>query len=784
MREVRLSQNSSGLRIRLFMNLSQPTFRRALAIALLSTALVYAFCAGFRTIGDFDFGWQIATGRYVVQHHQIPRSDVFSYTSSASEWLYPPFAGVILYWFYLLGGYSALSWLLAIASVVTIALLARRAGAMTAIAAILAVPSIVFREAPRAELFTTVLFAAYVAVLWKYFREGRARLWLLPLLMLFWANLHPGFVSGLALLTGYILLELCELPFSERRQPARERLRRIAPWLAASTIVTIVNPWGPRIYLGLARQSQSVKELGDFIGEWSRPNLSVNIFHEMLRLRGAESAFWWLLLLSLIATVAALWRKQIGAAIWIAGAAFLSVQYLRFQGLFACIAVVIGGSILDEWLRERAEPQNEPQFSRGSSILGGAVAVLGCFLIGLSALRCADLVTNREYIASGQVVLFGPGEAPWFPEKAVGFIRDHHLPGNVFNDYNLGGFLDWSLPEHKVYVDSRAIPFGLPLLSRQRSLLLQPLDSPEWTSETAERNLNLIVLSVQRYTGLGKVALDADCKSRNWRPVYLDDVAAVFLRNSAQNSELLHQLEIDCSTVPFAEPHLAANAGYHARADEYNFYANAGALFYLLGRDQESARYLDEAAQLYPDDANLHLTRAELYQADGLLPQAEAEFKRSIAQRPTDIAWYLLGVLYGKEHRYPEAAEAMTESAEISYTPADRYRIVGQIDNAMQQPKKALAAFDHAEREGSHGSTEERAIFAAQLATGRARSWQLLGDLNRAIEQQRIAVDRLPQDGNRWATLADLYRAQGDLALATSAQAKADSLRANPAANR
>lgn len=766
------------------MNFSWVKFRRALALILLSTALVYAFCAGFRTIGDFDFGWHIATGRYVVQHHQIPRADVFSYTSAGSEWLYPPFAGVILYWIYLLGGYSALSWLLAIAAVVTTALLARRPGPITAIAAILAVPSIVFREAPRAELFTTVLFAAYVAVLWKYFRERRAPLWLLPLLMLFWVNLHPGFVSGLALLAGYVLLESCELPFAARRQAAQQRLRKIAPWLAASAAVTLVNPWGARIYLGLARQSRSVRELGDFIGEWSRPNLSVNVFHEMLRLRGAESAFWWLLLLSLIAAAAALWRKQIGPSIWIVGAAILSVQYLRFQGLFACIAVVIGGGVLDELLRERAEQLEDVSPRLKRFVLRGAAAFLACFLIGLTAVRCVDLVTNREYIASGQVVFFGPGEASWLPERAVGFIRDHHLPGNVFNDYNLGGFLDWSLPEHKVYVDSRAIPFGLALLSRQRSLLIQSLDSSDWTRETAERDLNLIVLSVQRYTGLGKVALDVDCGSRNWRPVYLDDVAAVFLRNSPQNVELVRQLQIDCTTVPFAEPHLAAHTGYRARADAYNFYANSGALFYLLGRDRESARYLDHAAQLYPDDANLHLTRAQLYQADGLLPQAEEEFNRSIAERPTDFAWYLLGMLCAKHHRYPEAAQAMTKSAEISYTPADRYRIVGQIDNAMQQPEKALAAFDRAEQVGSHSSSVDRAIFAGQLATDRARSWQLLGDLNRAIEQQRIAVDHLPQDINRWATLADLYRAQGDSAMATAAQAKADSLRANQPASR
>ena len=94
----------------------RPTTVQILAIA----TLLYAFCAGFRTIGDFDFRWQIATGRYLAQHHQIPRTDVFTYTATGGEWLYPPFSGLILYWLYLLGGYAALSWLLALAVVVKV----------------------------------------------------------------------------------------------------------------------------------------------------------------------------------------------------------------------------------------------------------------------------------------------------------------------------------------------------------------------------------------------------------------------------------------------------------------------------------------------------------------------------------------------------------------------------------------------------------------------------------------------------------------------------------------
>ena len=750
--------------------LVRPRAVQILAIA----ALLYAFCAGFRTIGDFDFGWQIATGRYVAQHHQIPRTDVFTYTAAGNEWLYPPFSGLILYWLYLLGGYSALSWLLALAVVVTIAFLlcGRRVGIATCLAVILAVPSIVFRENARAELFTTLLFALYLAVLWQQFRAGGRQLWLLPVLMLFWVNLHPGFIGGLALLAGYVMLELCELPFHDRKAAALQRLRVSAPWVIASVLITVINPWGPWIYLNISRTSGTVKELGDFVGEWSRPNLSVSIFHQMLRWRDPESSFWWLIILTLAAVTFALWRRQIGAAILLASATFLALQYLRFQGLFACIAAIVGGAMLDDLRSVITDSESRPKPS-----LRLAVIAISAILLLTVAIRSADLITNRHYIEAGEVVLFGPGEASWFPERAAKFVLDNHLQPNLFNDYNLGGFLEWRLPEYKAYVDSRAIPFSVEFLTHQRALLGQPLDSAAWSTELEARNLNVIVLSVDRYTGLGKAPLDRDCASQNWRPVYLDETGVVFVRNTPGNAEVIRRWEIDCRKVPILFPENAQGSSYRARANAYNFYANAGAVCYLLGRDTEAQQYLARAAEIESHDSNLHLTQAQLFQADNQLQDAEREYKASIDQRPTDFAWYLLGVLYGRQHRYPEAVKALEQSAEISYNPADRYRVIGQVQNLMQQPREALATFDRAERIGSHGSIEDQRILGAQLASGRARSWQLLHDIDRAIAKQRESVALLPNDSGRWSTLAQLLYEKGDVTAAEKAKARAEALR-------
>jgi hypothetical protein len=134
--------------------------RRIAAWAFFALALAYAFVAGLRTVADFDVGWLLATGRYLVTHHEIPRTDILSYTAYGVPWIYPPFGGALLYLAYAVGGFAALSWVNAFACTAVTAVAVGRPRLLTCALAILAVPSIAFRTAPRAELFTTFFLAA------------------------------------------------------------------------------------------------------------------------------------------------------------------------------------------------------------------------------------------------------------------------------------------------------------------------------------------------------------------------------------------------------------------------------------------------------------------------------------------------------------------------------------------------------------------------------------------------------------------------------------------------
>ena len=67
------------------------------------------------------------------------------------------------------------------------------------------------------------------------------------LVMLLWVDLHPGFIAGLGLLFAYLLMEALEFVFPSRAT-ALLRLRQAWPALAATVAVTLLNPFGYKIY--------------------------------------------------------------------------------------------------------------------------------------------------------------------------------------------------------------------------------------------------------------------------------------------------------------------------------------------------------------------------------------------------------------------------------------------------------------------------------------------------------------------------------------------------------
>jgi tetratricopeptide (TPR) repeat protein len=773
--------------------------RQNVSLALMILALVYSLLAGLHTVFDFDMGWHLAAGRYVVQHHVVPTTDVLSYTAKGAEWLYPVFADVLFYGIFSAWGYVGLSWFCALALAATVACLlrspARQESGLAAALAIMAVPLIAARANPRADLFTSLFFAIFLAQLWNFHgsdvadsalngepapRRGRLRLWILPLTMLLWVNFHPGFVAGLGLIFAYLLIEALELFFPSRRWVALRRLRQAWPALATTVLITLFNPYGPRIFkasllisgFGPANQQSS---RAFFIEEWAPVPLSLPSLAQSLDWRSPHSNFWWLALTAFAVMALAFWWRRFGAALLMAAALYGSMQHRRYEELLAIVVVVVGATILNEALqsvRERSENGAEGRSVRWNVLTVIAVSAL----FAVTVVRIADLVSSRRYIVANIPMQFGAGESWWFPERAADFVEREHLPGNIFQVYNLGGFTAWRMgPAYLDFIDGRFDHLAPAVMAEEEGVLLSPPDSPLWMTEADRRGIHVLLFSLARFSGVNNPPdLMSLCQSKQWRPVYMDEVSIVLLRNSPENRPWIDRDKVDCLTHDFTPPERTS------RIELSSFDANVGYILLHLGRLSEAQQALEHAAALSPQDPSVHLALAQLFEKQQQLGDAEREYKAALSSTEDPATgWLTLGKFYYWHGRYAEARPCLLNAAQLSQTPATEYSFLGSVDLVLRRPKEALVDYDKAEAAAKRywqGGEQLNPGLFANIAEGRAGAYFQLGDLQQAIEFQKKAVQRTPESASLWKTLGDLYDRAGQEQLAVQARQRASAL--------
>jgi tetratricopeptide (TPR) repeat protein len=735
--------------------LSTSSGRAATVYTVLGIAAIgYAALAGWRTLSEFDLGWQMATGRWIVEHHQIPATDVFSYTASGRPWLYPVGSALIFYGAYVLGGYALLSGLQAAVSATTVALLLRAGSAASGVLAILAVPLIAIRTRPRADMFTVILFAAFLSLLWQQHQTGRARLWLLPVLMAGWVNLHLGFIAGLVLIAGYVLVEALEVLWPERRPAAAQRLKGAAPWLIACIGATLLNPWGYRIFDALFSQEAAMTTQLQWIPEWVAARLNWTVLTTALSLRDPGGSLFVMLAIAAAAVPVALLRRQLGAALLAGGAMALAMRHIRFEALFASIVVVVGGSVLGGAFAALAGRSNRvmPLLVRGSR---GFAITAACLCVAVAGLRSADLVSDRSYLASSDLGTFGTGLSWWFPERAAAFVERENLPGQIFNSYNEGGYLTWRLgPKYPDYVDGRALPFGAKLVGRNSALMQTPPASPEWQREAELYDINTILVPLGRYNGLHLFpVLRQFCASPAWRPLFLDEVSAVFVRVRPENESLINRLQIQCATAP-----LPAVPSQRSTTEAFNQWANAAAVLQALGRNREAFEAINRALSIFADNAFLHFLRGNLLAEAGNLNGAEQEYRISAALEPNGTTWSRLAVLYQREGRLMEEIDAWERASQLLPYPAAELLALGYAEISARRPQQALLAFDRAvSNVPARPDIGGNNTFFANVAHGRAMAWTAQGDVRRAISFAEETVKLRPERAQDWLELAELY---------------------------
>jgi tetratricopeptide (TPR) repeat protein len=451
--------------------------------------------------------------------------------------------------------------------------------------------------------------------------------------------------------------------------------------------------------------------------------------------------FHLLFVIAVLAMIAAVLQYRAGAAILILAAVYEASRHVRMLALASCIVVVVAGSVLSSampWIRSRIT-----NAGTRSILATAAVAVFAA----LAIVRSADLVTNYHYLAERNLSTFGPGLSGWFPRRGAEFIQDHQLPGEVLNTYNEGGYILWALgPQRRDYIDGREVPFGPALAQHGGELLNTPLDSTIWRQEADKYGINTVIfpLTVLDEISLGR--LNSDCNSKEWRPVYLDEVSIVLVRRTAQNADLIKRFEIDCATAPLPRERLPLTAA------SFEQWIDAARVLSALGRNSEALAAADNAMAIFSDNAHARWYRGQILFAMQRDSEAEQDWQRALALAPREVTpwgslvdfqaavWSSLAELYHQQERFPDAMRALQAVIRLSTDQSTKVQAMANLA-------------------------------ALQLATGQSAE---------AEKQWLAALSLDPNDPLIWLSLADLYQADGRLSQAVHAMLQSIRLSSDP----
>ncbi len=513
-----------------------PNFLSVLLIGLV--ALNY-----FAPFADLDFAWQVRTGERIVQTGSLQPVEAFSYTIDGQqvpdfEWLYE----VILWLVWSGFGFGGLKFLRIVLVAMPLILVVwhlRRQG-VRGHGVALAILAAIFILSPawnlRPLFCTTIGLVLLTCWLHDHCTGPRPLTWWLPVVMLLWANLHPGVIAGQGLLLAAIAWEWLNRRVKLNQPLDKVSLHRLTLIGGAGLLATLIGP-DP-----VARLLYPFKE------ELRHP--IQGIFAEMRPLA------------AVVATPPYVAILAYGVA-----ALVLMTMVLRFRRYrFWEVALLVGlGGLanlavrsLQDWLLlmlALGVPHMAALLARAARI-GRRQAGIG-FLLRLDR-SCKRLFFSPllrfqplwPTAASTGLLLVSliPGiarnmpmqNAHDWPVAALDHIESQELTGKFFSPPDYGSYLGWRRGDKaKIYTDTRGFFFP-PLLIEDSHYL--PQLGPDWQKRLRrvldQYRTDFFLLETTGARG----ALWRDLQKHIGPPLYLDEQAV--LVSAGQFRQWLKQREV------------------------------------------------------------------------------------------------------------------------------------------------------------------------------------------------------------------------------------------------
>ncbi|WGS21406.1 MULTISPECIES: hypothetical protein [unclassified Bradyrhizobium] len=452
---------------------------------------VYALLllAGSKLLADSDTYWQIAVGRWILDHGTVPSVDIYSFTRAGEPWMSSSWLSQVLYAkAYDLAGWTGPAALAAICIAAAFAQLtailsgrmpATYASVVALAALALSTPHLLAR--PHV-LVLPVMIAWTNALMVASERRETPTFWLLPLIAL-WANLHGGFLFGLVLVGAFALDAIWNAAPAQRPSLA---LR----WLAfgvGALAACCVTPYG----WGSILASLKILGLGELlhlIGEWMPADF------------GHIGGFEFVVLALIAAALYGGVRLPLPRIALVLGLLYMALSHVRNIEIFALLLPMVVLTPLASQFGLRA---------------AGVVRLRAAPAFALLVALCISTwaVARSERIAP---------PPPQSPAAAVDVLKARNVK-RVLNDLPFGGYLIWR--QVPVFVDGRAELYGETFdIAYYRALQLKDVDRFIDLLRTYDIDAVMLEPTTPAVKLLDRIG--------GWQRAYADDHAVVYVRTA------------------------------------------------------------------------------------------------------------------------------------------------------------------------------------------------------------------------------------------------------------
>lgn len=463
---------------------------------------------------DPDLGWHLANGKYLLEHNlQIPETDIYSYTFSdfpliMHEWVTDIFMYLIYQYLGLIGLVVVFT-LLAVCAFILVARIVRAPFEYQMIAALLGLIASVPILGARAQMITLLGISIVLFIIYRY-RENQASksIYFLPLVFLIWVNLHGGFISGFFILGIFLFFELFKIIFKKlyfklKNKDLSYRVFKLPAWgklslfSFISLLATLINPYTYKVYQEIYRTLTDTY-VREVILEWMPLSLQSPMSHRFI------------LYLALLVLLVIFAYKKIDLTYLGISAVFIYFPFAswRHLPLFMIITIPYWVHITQYLVGERL-----------LKIVRSKIFLI-LFLIAV-VIICFQKISPLVRVGNSVVKL---AQETHYPYQAIQYLKEHPAQGNMYNEYNWGGFLIWQYPERKVFIDGRMAHWeknGVRILKESQDVAM----FRNWQAIFEKYDIRWCLIYQDSAT-----AIVLRTMPDKWQEVYQDDLASVFVK--------------------------------------------------------------------------------------------------------------------------------------------------------------------------------------------------------------------------------------------------------------